>query len=107
MATVPSETPATRGLGWLVRTARAYRVKLAVYLTLIVGFWAALVAVPRNLDMLLPAFPNDREWVRNRVAVGIGLSFPTAVLLVNASVLPAPQVVRQGTRAILQYLRAK
>jgi nucleoside phosphorylase len=89
-----TETWLTRGLDWLNAVASQHKVKLGVYLALIVAFWTALVAFPKSLDPLLPGFPEGQEWKRNWLAIGVGLGVPTVILL-----------VREGLPALWQWRR--
>ena len=88
MAQGHAQTWLTGGLDWLVAVAGQHKAKLGLYIALILGFWGSLVAFPKALDAFLPAATKDREWVRNWLAVGIGLGMPTAVLVL-AEGLPA------------------
>ncbi len=70
-------------LDWLVARARRNKARVGVYIALIAGFWTTLVAIPKAIDPFLPSFPKDREWLRNLLAVMVGLGVPTVVILLT------------------------
>jgi hypothetical protein len=100
---VASDTGREGWLTRLIRRAKYHTARVVLYITgTVVSFWLALRKLPEVLNAFLPSF--GPEWLRNWLSVGVGIAFPTVIILIF-EVLPAWWQQRRDRRLIAWGIR--